>query len=261
MEGDEHPGPPGREAKPKVVGARPGNPGPREAAIEVMHASVEDDFLKGAGLETPVADVPGVIPAVGRWLYTAHELKRLFDLLSVFRIGDFAGPCSAYFDPQSPWYNVSYGVYGVRSYKRNGTAWGFSSDGQPDYGEVSELLRLDYDFLKAAALGCPPEQLCFEVESLTKGEAGAWATAEVLATIPSCLHAGASTPLFGTAQASFSAGRRNFEPVSMVGKLFFRSPLPKLTLVWGALAPATPAGEELLEKIVSAMSPLYLKAE
>lgn len=230
----------------------------RSRAIDAMHASIEDDFLKGAGIETPVPDVPGVIPAVGRRLNTALELKRRVDLLTVFRIGDFAGGCSSCLDPQSPWYNVSYGAWGLRSYKTAGAAWGFTADGQPDYDELLDFALVDFDFLKAAALGCPAEQLCFHVESLTKGQAGIWATAELLATIPSVLHAGASTPLYGTAEASFSAGRKNFEPVAMVGKVFFRAAQPRLTLAWGGLCPATPAGEELLQKIVTEMSRLYV---
>ncbi len=230
----------------------------RGRAVEAMHASIEDDFLKGAGVETPVPDVPGVIPAVGRRFHGAHELKRLFDLLRVYRIGDFAGAASTCLDPQSPWYNVGYGAWGLRSYKTNGAAWGFSSDGAPDFDELLEVALVEYDFLKAGALGCPPDQLCFHVESLTKGRDGVWATAEVLATIPSVLHAGASSPLYGTAEPSFCAGRKNFEPVAMVGKLFFRAVQPKLTLAWGGLCPATPAGEELLEKIVSEMSRLYM---
>lgn len=230
----------------------------RTRAIDAMHASIEDDFLKSAGVETPVPDVPGVIPAVGRRFHGALELKRLFDLLAVFRIGDFAGNCSAYLDPQSPWYNVSYGAWGLRSYKPDGASWGFDAAGQPDFDELLDVALVDFDFLKAGALGCPPAQLCFRVESLTRGVSGVWATAELLATIPSALHAGASTPLYGTAEASFSAGRRNFEPVAMTGKLFFRQVQPKLTLAWGALCPATPSGEELLGKIVSELSRAYL---
>ncbi|MBL8956680.1 MAG: hypothetical protein JNK82_38255 [Myxococcaceae bacterium] len=231
---------------------------PRGAALHAMHASIADDFLKGAGVETPVPDVPGVIPAVGRRLYPAHELKRLVDLLMVYRIGDFEGACSAALDPRSPWYNVSYGAWGLRSHKPGGAAWGFGADGKPDFEEMFEIVALDFNFLKAGALGCPAEQLCFHVESMTPGQSGPWATAEVLATIPSVLHAGLSTPLYGTAEPSFSAGRKNFEPVAMVGQMFFRQVQPRLTLAWGGLAPATPAGEELLEKIVSGMSRLYL---
>src|SRR3954469_14506184 len=101
----------------------------RASAIDVMHTPVADDFLRAAGVETPVPDVPGVIPAVGRRFHGALELKRLFDLIAVYRIGDFAGEGSTYFDPTSPWYNVAYGAYGMRSRKPVGGAWGFHADG------------------------------------------------------------------------------------------------------------------------------------
>jgi hypothetical protein len=219
-----------------------------------MHTPVADDFLEAAGIETPVPDVPGVIPAVGRRFHGALELKRLFDLIAVYRIADFAGDCSAYFDPASPWYNVAYGAWGVRSRKPVGGAWGFRADGSPDFDELLEVLGVDFDFLRAQP---PAERLSFHVESLTKGARGPWAVADVLATIPSALHAGAASPLYGVASPSLSAGRQDFERVAMVGKLYFREAAPKLTLAWGALCPATPPGEELLEKIVSAMGRLY----
>jgi hypothetical protein len=164
--------------------------------------------------------------------------------------------CSAYFDPGSPWYNVSYGAYGIRSHKPLGSAWGFHQDGEPDFDELLEVVALDYDFLIAQP---PVDRLAFHVESLTKSMQGPWAVAEILATIPSGLHAGAASTVFGVASPAFTAGRKDFEPVAMVGKLFFRCVQPRLTLAWGGLTPATPAGEELLEKIVSAMARLYLE--
>ena len=137
----------------------------RDAAIQAMHTPVADDFLKTAGVETPVPDVPGVIPAVGRRFYGALELKRLFDLLVIWRHGDFNGDCSAYFDPRSPWYNVSYGAYGIRSHKPLGTAVGFHRDGEPDFDELLEVVALDYDFLICEP---PVDKLAFHIESLTK---------------------------------------------------------------------------------------------
>src|SRR4051794_38038803 len=109
----------------------------RELAALAMRATPipgQKNFLAEARINTPVPLLPGTIDAVAHEPFRAEELKRLFDLMVIFTLGDFPKDtsCSSYFDPTSPWYNVFYGAYGLRSHKLDGSPWGFRSDGQPN---------------------------------------------------------------------------------------------------------------------------------
>ena len=87
----------------------------RDIAIGAMHATdflAGQDFLRQAGIQTPVPQIPGALPALAREPFQCRDLKHLIDLVVIFKIGDFPDGrnCSSYFDPQSPWYNVFYGA-------------------------------------------------------------------------------------------------------------------------------------------------------
>jgi hypothetical protein len=243
----------------------------REIAIGAMKATdlfTPDDFLRKQGIATPVPQVAGAIPAVAREEFMAREIDRLMDLIVIFSIGDFPEDrsCSSYFNPHSPWYNVFYGAYGIRSYKRDGSAWGFNKDGSPNFDEITQVPALDYNFLTAGELGCPPDRMAFGVTSLEPHKMGAWDVADVRATIPSGLHlmSQAVKPnleyyaVFGFPDADYlSGGRQSYEPVKMHGQMFFRAVAPQITLVWGGLCPDTQEGNALLKNIVDAMKPMY----
>ncbi len=243
----------------------------RELAILAMKATTViagNDFLRQANIETPVPPVPGVLPAVAREPFWARHLKRSIDLLVIFTIGDFAAKraCSEYYNPKSAWYNVFYGAYGIRSYKADGTAWGYDRSGQPNLQEMLEVPCLDYNFLTAGELGCPPHRMCFEVKKATAAKQGQWDLADVRAKVPSGLHAvkDAVDPdpsyyvIFGVPDHAFLRGRQSYEPVDMHGQMFFRKAAPGITLVWGGMCPDTPAGNALLKTIIDAMSTCYL---
>ncbi|QSQ20631.1 hypothetical protein JY651_36155 [Pyxidicoccus parkwayensis] len=243
----------------------------RQLAILAMNATPlpgKTNFLEEAGIPTPVPSVPGSIGAVAHEPFLAFDTKRLMDLLVAFTIGDFpsGGGCSEYFNPKSPWYNVFYGAYGVRSYKRNGSAWGFKSDGRPDVEEMLEVPHLDYNFLTAGELGCPASRMCFEVLDVALGREGAWHTADVACLIPSGLHRveDAEAPdltyyaVFGVPEEDYLAGgRESYEPVRMRGRMYWRPVAERLTLVWGGLCPETPEGQKLMHTIIDTMAPHY----
>ncbi|WP_171818962.1 hypothetical protein [Pyxidicoccus fallax] len=226
------------------------------------------NFLEELGIPTPVPTVPGSIGAVAHEPFLAFDLKRMFDLLVAFTIGDFpsGAGCSDYFNPRSPWYNVFYGAYGVRSYKRDGNPWGFKRDGRPDVDEMLEVPRLDYNFLTAGELGCPPAKMSFEVREVTSGREGAWQFADVACIIPSGLHRVEEALLpdltyyavFGVPEEDYLAGgRESYEPVAMRGRMYWRPVAERLTLVWGGLCPDTAEGQALLRIILGALTPLY----
>lgn len=244
----------------------------RELAIRAMEATAllagERDFLKAAGIPAPVPVVPGALPASAREPFSARTLHRHFDLMVCFAIGDFPDgrDYASYFVPDSPWYNVFYGAYGIRSHKRDGSAWGFGPDGSPCLEELLEVPALDYDFLTAGELGCPPDRMCFQLLEQRQGALGRWVTCDAVAMVPSGLHrpheAVDPNPeydlAFGTPDPwLLDANRASYEPVRMRGRLHFAIAAPRITLVWGAMCPDTAEGNALLAQLLAALAPLY----
>ncbi|HXQ20145.1 MAG TPA: hypothetical protein VN812_00630 [Candidatus Acidoferrales bacterium] len=194
------------------------------------------------------------------------------DLVIVWGIGDFGTTysCSSYYDPSSPWYNVFYGLYAMRSYKRDGSAWGYTNTGQPNFDEFLQVAAVDYNYLTAGQFGCPPNLMCFAVECLTTGSDNGWDVADVTAQIPSGLHdptQHAANPgnyiAFGIPDPSFLNGHSSYEPVQMSGRFYMRrlsvpSGSPPITLVWGTACPDTSAGNTLLNTIIQALGKAYL---
>ncbi len=243
----------------------------RQLAVMAMNATPlpgKTNFLEVAGIPTPVPAVPGSIGAVAHEPFVAFDTKRMFDLLVAFTIGDFSSGagCSDYFNPHSAWYNTFYGAYGIRSYKRDGSPWGFRRDGSPDVDEMLEVPQLDYNFLTAGELGCPASRMCFDVLDVSLGREGAWHFADVTCVIPSGLHRleDAEAPdltyyaVFGVPEEAYLLGRESYELVRMRGRMFWRPVAERLTLAWGGLCPDTPEGQDLMRTIVDAMRPLYV---
>jgi hypothetical protein len=253
----------------------------RELAMRTMRAThlgsaVLGDFLRQNRIETPVPVVPGAIPEYARVKFPSRALSGRSpvraDLLVIFTIGDFDGEksCSTYYAPTSPWYNVFYGAYGVASKKGDGTFWGYDAQGNPDFDEMLKVPELDYNFLTAGQLGCPPEKRTFKVLGLTQSKQGIWDRGDVVAKIPSGLHgpqdAVRANPfyyaVFGFPHPDLMEGRQSYEEVQMRGRMFFRRVTEAnadepITLVWGGMCPDTVAGNALLETIIGAMAPLY----
>jgi hypothetical protein len=239
-------------------------------AMDATHLLAGYDFLKRNKIATPLPKVRGALPADAREPFSREKLNRPFDLLVMFTIGDFpaSDDCSCYYDPGSAWYNVFYGAYGIRSYKDQGVAWGFKSNGDPDYDEMLKVPELDYNDLTAGALGCPPEKRCFKGKFLDQNIRNGWAWADVQATIPSGLHDAKEAvkknavdltyyPVFGIPDPAFLAGKSSYEPVDMRGQMFFKQAAQNITLVWGGMCPNTPEGQELLKTIIDTMGPEY----
>ena len=247
------------------------------AAMKTATALAADDFMNQARVAMPVAIVPavnglGALPATMRETVPAEDLHRLVDVAMVWTIGDYLpqSDCSAYYDPSSPWYNVIYGAYGLRSYKRDGVAWGFNRDGTPNFAEFCEVSAIDYNFLTAGWLGCPPALMSFDVRHVLQGDVKGWACAEITATIPSGLHDFTATlgepaayVIYGIPDSRFLTGvHKPYEPVAMRGLVYMRqvaqTPQP-ITLAWGALCPDTRDGHDLMRRIVDAMAPDYFR--
>jgi hypothetical protein len=246
----------------------------RELAIAAMKAATAmagDDFMQQAKIPMPDAIAPGALPAMIRETVGAEDLHRLVDVCMLWAIGDYLtdADCSAYYDPSSPWYNVIYGAYGLRSYKRDGAAWGFEPDGTPNFAELIEVSDIDYNFLTAGQFGCPPAQMCFAGQYNERPAERGWAVADTTATIPSGLHDFVTTlgnpmayVIYGVPDRRFiTPAHPAFEPVPMRGRVYMRqmtsAPQP-ITLAWGALCPDTADGNALLETIMNVMRQQYL---
>jgi hypothetical protein len=240
------------------------------AAMKAASAQAGDDFMARAKIPMPVALAPGALPAMIRETVTAEDLHRLVDVCMLWTLGDYGADadCSAYYDPRSPWYNVIYGAYGLRSYKRDGSAWGFRRDGTPDFDEFIEVTTIDYNFLTAGQFGCPAAKMCFAGSYQALPPENGWSVAATQAVIPSGLHNFVDTlgnpmayVIYGVPSPSLLVGHDEFEPVPMRGQVYLRQmtsgPQP-ISLAWGALCPDTPDGRALLDAILAVMRPLYL---
>ena len=167
-------------------------------------ANSKHDFLAPAGIQAPVPYVQGALPHFARVFFrhdpkmplpSGLDLKVPFaaDMSVNWTIGERSGlhGASLYWDPQSPWYNVFYGAYGVRSHKQDKNPWGFK-DAKGTLPDVDEMLRVpefDYNYLTAGQLGCPPAKRCFKVTKQTAPTLiGGWFHVGIECRIPSGLH-------------------------------------------------------------------------
>jgi hypothetical protein len=249
----------------------------RELAIAALKLQSDaNDFMAEAGIPLPCPSVPGALDAHCRQMVPAKEINMPIDLVIVYRIGDYLATdeCSSYYDPNSAWYNVFYGGYGIRSYKRDGSAWGYKLDGTPNFDEFFRVPELDYNFFTAAQFGCPAAKMGFHIERCEPGTKNGWDKADAVVTIPSGLH-NAATALakpvsyitYGVPEPDFVRGHEDFEPVRMRGQMFMRhlpqGPNPQLprnhqiTVAWGALCPDTNDGAKLLTTIIDALGKEY----
>lgn len=242
------------------------------AAMQAMNALAANDFMNQAKIPMPEPIAPGALPGMVRETVPAEFLHMLVDIDMVWTIADYEASydCSAYYDPSSPWYNVFYGAYGLRSYKSNGAAWGYNADGTPNFPEFLQIPNVDYNFLTAGMFGCPPQQMCFDVRSWVPGSKNGWDLIDVVATVPSGLHDPAVTladpstyVIYGVPDPGFlSNGHTAYESVEMRGLLYLKQmtegPQP-ISLGWGALCPHTNAGGELLSSILDTMGSQYFR--
>gem|GEM_PF-1559025 len=247
----------------------------RQAALATMRLTRQAarvDFLALAKVNAPVPYVPGALPDHARVIFPAFLTGRLaIDLVVCWTIGDFGPgrPCSEYYDPDSPWYNVFYGAYGILSHKPDGSHYGYDTQGTASFPEMLAVPELDYNVLTAGQLGCPPAKRIFTVRSLTTSREGRWDRGDVVAQVPSGLHhprdALDANPLwysiFGFPDPRLAAGHASYEPVEMRGTMYFRPVSEvaslRLTLVWGAMCPDTAPGNALLAQILAALRPRY----
>jgi hypothetical protein len=247
----------------------------RAVAIGAMRASSSsNDFLAQVIPQLPVPQVPGALPAMTRELNSPSRMLMPVDLVIMFGIGDFGAtyPCSTYYDPSSPWYNVFYGLYAMRSYKSDGAAWGYSCKGQADFNEFLQIAAVDYNYLTAAEFGCPANLMCFAVHDVKQAKPdNGWDVADVTAQIPSGLHdptQHAANPgnyiAFGFPEPSFLNGHSSYEKVPVRGRFYMRQlSVPAgsspITLAWGTACPDTKEGQALLETIMQALGKAYMQ--
>lgn len=248
----------------------------RDKAIQIMKASqaaAASDFMNAARIPMPEVLVKDALPAMKRYTIPPSLMPLPVEVCLQFAIGDFVRyDCSSYFDPESAWYNVFYGSYGIKSRKPDGAPWGFNAAGDLDLTEFFQVPRIDYNDLTAGMFECPPQQRRFTVTAFRQlrwQPSNEWFVAEVEATIPSGLH-DPRTPLsyplahemYGAPSRKFLAnGHVPYEPVAMAGLFFIKpmagSPDP-ITFAWGAACPVANGGPDLLRRIVSEMGQKYL---
>jgi len=251
----------------------------RDVALAAMRQmtlySEKNDFMARANIPMPEVIVRGALPAMGREQVAADMLKIFADLVMNFTIGDFDDTtrCSTYYDPQSPWYNVFYGGYALRSYKLDGSAWGYNKDGSPEFDEFLKVPAIDYNFLTAGQFGCPPDKMCFKIEGKGKEwKDGKWDCVDVMATVPSGLHDPTTTlgdpstyVIYGVPDPTPLHTRQPYEPVAMRGTMYMtRIPqerIPQIsqpiTLAFGALCGKDGSGEALRTRILDALKEKY----
>jgi hypothetical protein len=248
----------------------------RVVSIGAMRAvSSSNDFLAKIIPKLPEPQVPGALPAMTRELAAASRTLKPMDLVINFGIGDFdpAYRCSSYYNPASPWYNVFYGFYALRSYKPDGSAWGYTAQGKPDFDEfLKHVAGVDYNYFTGAEFGCPPEMMSFKAEIIPPNTCdNGWDVANVSAQVPSGLHdptqhaaSSGNYIVFGIPDPSFLNGHTSYEPVPMLGRFYMRqvtqpSDSPPITLVWGTACPNTSEGKQLLDTIMQALGKAYMK--
>ena len=251
------------------------------AAMQAMNALAANDFMNQAKIPMPepivqpTSGLQGALPAMARETVPAEFLHMLVDVDMVWTIADYdpGYDCSSYYDPSSPWYNVFYGAYGLRSYKADGTAWGYNPDGTPNFEEFIRVPATDYNFLTAGMFGCPPSQMCFQVTNGVQGSRNGWDMIDVVAKVPSGLHDPAVSladpatyVVYGVPDPGFLNGHPAYEPVEMRGLLFLKQmahapqPIPQpISFGWGALCPNTDAGNQLLSVIINTMGAQYFE--
>jgi hypothetical protein len=264
----------------------------RELAVATMRVTQtvtkSFDFLTSNGVATPMPNVAGALPEHARVQFPSAFLGMKCDIVVVWNIADFPGDrhCSSYYDPRSPWYNVFFGAYGIRSLKPDGSYWGYKPDGTPDFDEIFQIPKKDYNDLTAGQLGCPPEKRVFQIRDFRTDKVGRWDHADVHCIIPSGVHRALEIEsledwlaesgikpedwpnpsyylIFGKPdERMIPAGTPSYEPVEMRGDLFFRKIDEKrterpLTLVFGSCCPVANGGQALRAQIVAALSALY----
>lgn len=254
----------------------------RTAAIRAMlGSSSANDFMAAARLPlyapTPLEPlVPGALPAMTRELIPWSKSLMPVDLVILWGIGDFPSDseCSSYYDPSSPWHNVFFGAYAMLSHKPDGTPWGYTAAGEPDFVEFLRIPALDYNYFTAGQFGCPPELMRFEVTGVNRQPQrdNGWDVVDATAQVPSGLHdptQHSAVPgnyvAFGMPDPSFLTGRGSYDLVPMRGQYYMRrlsmpAGSPPITVVWGAVCPDTSAGTGLLGTIMQALRPHYLNA-
>jgi hypothetical protein len=240
------------------------------AAMLARQELATTDFVAAAKISMPLVIVDGALGSMMRETVLATEVHRLVDVCLQFTIGDYPDgqECSSYYDRDTPWYNVFYGSYGLRSYKPDGSAWGYDSQGTPNFDELLQIAGIDYNFFTAGQFGCPPAKMCFAAKVVQNGRKGTWDCADVEASVPSGLHdprVSLASPdtyvLYGVPGTDLVAKGPAYEPVSMRGRFYMRqmqSPPPSITLAWGGLCPDTAPGQNLLNTIIAAMEKQYL---
>lgn len=253
----------------------------RTLAITAMKAQTaqsiaKPDFMAKAGLPMPGVTVDGSLPATLRTEVSALDLRLPAELVLNWTIGDYPEGTerSAFYDPASPWYGVFFGSYALRSYKRDGQAWGYERPGKPLFEEFLRVVEIDYNYFMAGLFGCPPERMSFQVQKLISSRAGDWDCAQVDAITPSGLHNPALSlrnpatyVTYGIPETELWSGREPFEPLSMHGTMYMRQ-VPQeridpaigqpITLAFGALCRDTAEGQYLLQEIMGALMKAYL---
>jgi hypothetical protein len=257
----------------------------RELAIAAMQAETRQsiggkDFMVQAGLAMPSVTITGSIPATLRTqlvqsFMTKVEPGLCVDLVLQWTLGDYPNgkEYSTYYDPKSPWYNVFFGSYAIRSYKPDGEAWGYSG-GKPDFKEFLQIPKLDYNVFTAGQFGCPPDKMCFDVSKSVQSTVGGWDCLELDVCVPSGLHDPVrslgkpeSFVVYGIPSRELFSSREEFEKLCMHGKMYMcRIPQSRIdprigqpiTLAFGGLCQDDAPSSALLDEIMTALADAYL---
>jgi hypothetical protein len=254
----------------------------QDLAVAAMHeytrkTKAAPDFMTKAGLDLPSVTIPGSLPATTRFEVTANDLHLPTDIELCWTIGDYPGEkdYSAYYDPHSPWYNVFFGSYAMRSYKPDGTAWGYTLSGEANFDEFFEIPKIDYNNFVAGQFHCPPEKMCFEVlkKEVSSTKVDGWDFAQFDATIPSGLHNAARTlgnpesyVVYGVPNNELLEHHEEFEKIYMHGEMYMRrvkSLNPEkvsqpLTVAFGVACQQNGPAQDLRAQIMTALRNKYL---
>jgi len=245
----------------------------RDLSIATMIAVSEQsigkpDFMAAADIPMPQVLVPGSLPATVREGVPATQLQLKMNMVMQWSLGDFAQASSRYYDPDSPWYNVIYGAYGMQSLKPDGSPWGFNKNGEVNWDEFFQLTEVDYNWLTAGQFGCPPSMMSFAIHERSTEVINGWQFAETLSTIPSGLHDYRTTIpnpsaylLYGIPDTAYIAKDHSpYEPVKMRGHVYMRqmtTGCQPITLAFGVTCPDTLKGQHLREGIMKELWAVY----
>jgi hypothetical protein len=213
------------------------------SATEQRDSVLKDEDIRihlPGGLTTPKKDwYPFVITFNAD--YFGAYVNRPVDLTILYNFGAFnpAASCSAFYDPDSDYFDAFYGAYVIKSH--DGRCFGYNG-GELDVDEMSQVFEYDMNVLVLQSLGCPSPEFSYLLTGLGRtdidGRVYDVVDAEISTQSPLHTVTGFQSAYFqyGSPQRYFT--QKDFKNASVYGRIY-ASELPDqdVTLCFYIIAP------------------------